>query len=806
MSSQGSSNNSVSRDDIIDRDISEGQPIKVKFSLSGIMNSTNNSSSMNIGNSGIGIGGLGINSGIGGLRERMPFPTVSPADEEIQDASDPDVDADADADAADDNLVVRREQPPMTSLQYNDVDMGDDGEEDSMESASASASLTRHDAQDPDSNTETESNLKAGDGDEDMDVDVSITYDDKSQEDLKDHTTRTRATRSSSIDDQVLGGGGSGMANAAAEESMSNVSGGSTSKKKEDSTSQETEMTSRSAAAAAERELLGFREPAVSSTAPSTSFLDSLSEEQRRVRTRHLPDVSGFRRLHKAEIKRDLALVRKLLKGSSSSTKGLKKPDEDTEKDMEVDKTMGDGNGMSEDDSQDSADDELPAVRSKSGRWHMDDLDLNKVLENPDLPNIFSLPYTESPYICTDVEGKSTKSNPSLFSSPQVVESITAFNPPRPPESVGPKKIHRLNRWERRPQDVEVDLKNYRKTVDRTRQELHKAENENYKVEVVGQHLRAHFMSQSQLMRHEVELLDETYDSFRTQCVKSAELLTSKTRSRGTAKGANVMKDVLAVLKARKESGLESVGTENDAPWCSSGVGGISKKKSSPELASGWLLPGEKVSSPCGIGTVLHVFGPTILDVDKDLPTPLKKASRDPPQSQLTSPIKDKKAGAAIILSPRICVELPFGLGYFCPSELKSMENVAAYNDDQLSKRWMSMLAVSETMGSCIDAAAVDDYDTCRSAEPSSSSNRGDMTNSLILPDIMMTNAESSQNTNDVTGKLLPYGSSLVPSSSHRGGGLEDMSLEDLEENIGKMLDNSNGILGTVSFLSLVYC
>ncbi len=103
-------------------------------------------------------------------------------------------------------------------------------------------------------------------------------------------------------------------------------------------------------------------------------------------------------------------------------------------------------------------------------------------------------------------------------------------------------------------------------------------------------------------------------------------------------------------------------------------------------------------------------------------------------------------------------------------------------------------------MGSCIDAAAVDDYDTCRSAEPSSSSNRGDMTNSLILPDIMMTNAESSQNTNDVTGKLLPYGSSLVPSSSHRGGGLEDMSLEDLEENIGKMLDNSNGILGAVSF------
>ena len=87
---------------------------------------------------------------------------------------------------------------------------------------------------------------------------------------------------------------------------------------------------------------------------------------------------------------------------------------------------------------------------------------------------------------------------PLLFSSPQVVESITAFNPPRPPESVGPKKMHRLNRWERNPQDVEVDLSNYRKTVDRTRQELHKAEDERERIEVVGQHLRAHFFTQLQ--------------------------------------------------------------------------------------------------------------------------------------------------------------------------------------------------------------------------------------------------------------------------------------------------------------------
>ena len=56
-------------------------------------------------------------------------------------------------------------------------------------------------------------------------------------------------------------------------------------------------------------------------TTSTTSFLEALSVEERRVRTRHLPAVNEFRKLHKNEIKRDLALVRSLLKvGTSSST------------------------------------------------------------------------------------------------------------------------------------------------------------------------------------------------------------------------------------------------------------------------------------------------------------------------------------------------------------------------------------------------------------------------------------------------------------------------------------------------------
>ena len=48
-------------------------------------------------------------------------------------------------------------------------------------------------------------------------------------------------------------------------------------------------------------------------------------------------------------------------------------------------------------------------------------------------------------------------------------------------------------------------------------------------------------------------------------------------------------------------------------------------------------------------------------------------------------------------------------------------------------------------------------------------------------------------------GKLLPYGSSLLPSSSCRGGGLESISVDQVEKSISDMLDKSAGVLGVVS-------
>eukprot|EP01083_Nonionella_stella_P022810 63067_1 len=190
-----------------------------------------------------------------------------------------------------------------------------------------------------------------------------------------------------------------------------------------------------------------------------------------------------------------------------------------------------------------------------------------------------------------------------------------------------------------------------------------------------------------------------------------------------------------------------------------SGVGGISMSKA-PRLASGWLLPGEKVSCPYGVGTVAHSFGPRILDTTEELPCELRS---DRPQSQLSSARKVKGDGASIFLPPRICVKLPFGLGYFRPEVLKSLENVAAYNDEKLAKRWMSMIESSVSMGTSIDAAAIDNHDACHPVVSATSSAAGermddDLTETSTVPDVSMGNTDCNKtDAQSESGKLLPY-------------------------------------------------
>lgn len=624
-----------------------------------------------------------------------------------------------------------------------------------------------------------------------------------SQDDF-DEPGRARRTRSASIDDRDHPGEQPTDKSSSQDESGSITGANATLAsgiRKKDTDSQESMEKSSRSAAAAERELLGFREPATT-TAPTTSFLDSLSEEQRRDRTRHLPDVAGFRRLHKSEIKRDMAIVRKMLKASKS-----KKSVMDEEAMNIADRDMMDTsmNGPSEDESHSDVEIRSKAIAaSRVGRGNLSEMDITNILENPELPNIFSLPFTDSPYICTDVKGNMTgaKSTPSLFSSPQVVESITAFNPPRPPESVGPKKMHRLNRWERNPQDVEVDLSNYRKTVERTRQELHKAEGERERIEVVGQHLRAHYMTQLQCMRHEMELLNESYDATQAKCIKAADLLTSKTRSRGVARGSNVMKDVLSVLKSRGDSNhTEDAGTIKVANVDSSflsGIGGISEDGATT-VASGWLLSGDEVSTPYGKGVVEELFGTSIMNSSSTSGPPVKSSTEDrqPPQSQEP---KTNSNGLAVILPPRVCIQLAFGKGYFSPANVKSLDNASKLDDGNLGKRWMAMMESTKLVNTCIDAAVIDNYEGGYHAAvtPSLSSSDNRDANDEAIVGTSEGSIGADKQGGRLNKSLLPFGSSLLPSASYRGSCLESMPIDQVEKNISDMLAKSSGVLGTV--------
>lgn len=387
---------------------------------------------------------------------------------------------------------------------------------------------------------------------------------------------------------------------------------------------------------------------AVSTAAGALSFLESLGEEERRTRTRYLPHVDGFHALQKPEVKSDLALARSVVSSAGvnstlSSRRILKgKKSQKDEDQMEIDDEQPSGP---------SEDEKAPDILRASGQVvHLD----NKEFSVPS--RVFVTNGEEG--IDSPVPVVSFKKGKDQARSPYMVEALTAFNPPRPPESVGAKKKHRMLRWERRPQDVEVDLTNYRKTVQRTREELRNVEKERERIQTFGAILRVHFREQLEFLNEESIQLNKELGSIQTECVSAADLLTSRTRSRGAGQGSYRMRDVISVLKARggevAEKGL-SASTAEELKSSVPGLGGITpfgfmewnNRTAIPlqGVAIGWTLPGERVKTPYGDGVVLHVFGPSALNVGEpqpfDLrPKPAPKPVRAPDNGNKEEPIE----------------------------------------------------------------------------------------------------------------------------------------------------------------------
>ena len=565
------------------------------------------------------------------------------------------------------------------------------------------------------------------------------------------------------------------------------------------------------------------------------SFLESLTEEERRMRTRFLPEVEGMHLLRKHEVKDDMTLARSLVSaaGVTSIKKSKGKRSRSDEDGMDVDEEGG--ASPSEDDRMS----DVPRLGTSTIELATRDLVVPS--------NAFVAPPGTS-MTSSNEDGSEGREHPSASSSrgkngvqsPLVVNSVTAFNPPRPPESIGAKKKHRMLRWERRPEDVEVDLNNYRKTVQRTRQELHNAEAEYERLETIDAHLRWHFMGHLNLLNEEYTRLNDELGSIQQECVKASDLLTSRTRSRGAGKGSQVMKDVLSVLKVRGEGSGEndsSVPTPPPAVWkpLNPGVGGLSSIAFSDwveatnltrrQLASSWLVPGEKVKTPYGEGTVVELQ-PFVTSSDKDLSSDPKdgdssKGNTD--KTSVSSPEKNQKSSKqkkaeqkkeeekasekkepsppASTAPPRVTVKLPFGVGHFIITAVSPIENPALLSDAKLVKRWKGIVETSLQVAGCLDLEGMASEPT---EEKDTVDDAGNEDNAQMDVDKtpgdpeQPSAGEDSKGLKAADGKFLPFGSGMLPTSMGRGSLLQKMSITDIEEAIDDALFDGHGVLGTV--------
>lgn len=516
------------------------------------------------------------------------------------------------------------------------------------------------------------------------------------------------------------------------------------------------------------------------------SFLESINEEDRHTRTRFIPNVEGMHALRKNEVRDDLGLARTMVASSGTKQSRGRKSDS-----MDIDDA--EGVSPSEDGGSDTG---------RSG---------TKTLELPTRDLVIP-----SNAFVAPPEGGSLKSGVNGVQSPGRVEAVTAFNPPRPPESIGAKKKHRMLRWERRPEDVEVDLNNYKKTVQRTRQELHKAEAEYTRLETIDSHLRWHFLNHLNLMNEEYALLNEELTNVQQECVKTADLLTSRTRSRGAGKGSFVMRDVLQVLKSKGTENTESMDTDVvpvvSNPVVQPGIGGLTScafqdwdrktvfKEQQP--ASAWTVPGDKVQTPYGDGVVLEVFPAQIVSEEEE--SNHERSSNNgasiKKKSKSSNTIDEKNdLPVANSLLPRVSVKLPFGVGYFPVDTIKPLENPCKFSDSRLCQRWTSLMTTALSVGSTIDVEGRDIGSTehsgkadgaGRSAEESAAGMDVDGSDKSTASKVVESDGGRE---NDGEERQMPLVSCLLPTATGRGALLQSMPLTQIEKGLEKALYHGRG-------------
>ncbi len=473
------------------------------------------------------------------------------------------------------------------------------------------------------------------------------------------------------------------------------------------------------------------------STLPSsmTSFLDMLTEDQRRKRHRYIPAVEGFRRLYKNEIKVDMAAARMLNRkrrefdpNAAMEEDGVDENNEAAMENVEEDAMMDEVGGGEEGSDNKIAGSDKDAVPDK----------MTFIVPSEDAMSLANGGRLASLMVNTPFENQTNYGGP-VPRSPQLVDSLTAFNPPRPQESTAAKTKHRLKRWEANPSEVETDLSNYRKTVQRTRKELQAAENERGRIELVSAVMREHFQKHLIAYKEEIMAVNDQLLETNMACLKAGERYNVG-RSMSLRGSGKSMKDALATLKVLEDelktasangSGGCGGGSNGSAlsslaeDWRVPGVGGVSTPGSKAEVASGWILEGDNVITPSGEeGQVIEVKVVKALDdvADKkedasgdamDVDKPTESEKKESAVKSVNGTDVEKSADAYVLVE-KISVRLSNGdVKAFNSSELKFNPKklpTLTHVNKALGKRWSAMLKTAEAGSNSHDLSAMENY------------------------------------------------------------------------------------------------
>ena len=569
------------------------------------------------------------------------------------------------------------------------------------------------------------------------------------------------------------------------------------------------------------------REPIDSTTLPTsmTSFLDMLTEEQRRVRHRYIPGVEGFRKLYKGEIRADMSEARRTKRTTTTVSS------------REVSEESLADNAMEVDQNNENKDHDVPPTEEGAGGGGGDNQSVasenaeeEEEDDNNGLPNreAFIAPTKESRKFAlkgqlaslldnTDFEN-SVKSGggggTSSFKSPHLVDSLTSFNPPRPQESTTYKTHHRLKRWEANPAEVETDLMNYRKTVSRTRTELHLAQKEHERIERVSSLMRSHFMNHLVCYKQEMMALNDGIGSVNGKCSKLDDEYNGikELRSMATRGGqsSRTMKDFVGTLKSLGEE-IEGVKQEDvdvtNKDWRVTGVGGVTAKDKKAAMGNGWLLVGDEVivRSTGEEGVAVLVCGPEVqnkveeealvedkkvkqdgaaeakntggdaMDVDE---TPTKKEDEKKENKSPTKKESPKKKELSQVLVKPTSIKVNLAksgkVETFLPTEVefnpKSLPTLLL-SDPKLAKRWENMVKTGLANSADHDVLAMEEY-----------------INSSLVQDKTEGDGATSPKCVGEERSLLPFGSGCVAAPEDVKNYPSVIPLDNLEETVRKVV------------------